>query len=93
MYQGTSTAALILELLRSTDLSPEITSQRQLSARLNRCIFHSALLNKMVLTCMQIASSLLLPAIRDRPWQIQACCAKSGEGLKEGMEWLIKQVQ
>ncbi len=42
---------------------------------------------------MQIATSLSLPAIRDRPWQIQPCCAKSGEGLKEGMEWLIKQVQ
>jgi len=42
---------------------------------------------------VQIADSLSLPAIRDRPWQIQPCCAKTGEGLKEGMEWLIKQVQ
>ena len=42
---------------------------------------------------LQIATSLSLPAIRDRPWQIQPCCAKSGEGLKEGMEWLIKQLQ
>jgi hypothetical protein len=42
---------------------------------------------------VQIADSLSLPAIRDRPWQIQPCCARTGEGLKEGMEWLIKQVQ
>ena len=46
-----------------------------------------------VVCVTQIADSLSLPAIRDRPWQIQPCCAKSGEGLKEGMEWLIKQVQ
>ncbi|DBB14504.1 TPA: ADP-ribosylation factor protein 3 [Trebouxia sp. C0006] len=45
------------------------------------------------LRAAEIADSLSLPAIRDRPWQIQPCCAKTGEGLKEGMEWLIKQVQ
>ena len=43
--------------------------------------------------CLQIASSMSLPTIRDRPWQIQGCCAKTGEGLNQGMEWLIKQLQ
>lgn len=40
-----------------------------------------------------IAEKLDLTAIRDRPWQIQACSAKDGSGLKEGMEWLMKQVR
>lgn len=30
----------------------------------------------------ELAEGLNLPAIRDRAWQIQACSALSGEGLK-----------
>lgn len=30
----------------------------------------------------ELAEGLHLPSIRDRPWQIQACSAISGEGLK-----------
>ncbi len=41
----------------------------------------------------EIAEKLALTSIRDRPWQIQACSAKDGSGLKEGMEWLMKQVK
>eukprot|EP00898_Chlorokybus_atmophyticus_P001689 jgi/Chlat1/2520/Chrsp175S02379 len=40
-----------------------------------------------------IAESLNLHTLRDRKWQIQPCSAKSGEGLQEGMEWLVKQVK
>ena len=42
---------------------------------------------------MQIADGLNLFAINDRPWQIQPCSAKSGDGLRDGMEWLVKQVK
>ena len=38
-------------------------------------------------TANEIADKMDLVAIRDRPWQIQACSAKTGEGLTEGMEW------
>lgn len=37
----------------------------------------------------EIANSLSLHNIRDRSWTIQACSAKEGEGLQEGMEWLV----
>lgn len=30
--------------------------------------------------------------IKDRAWQIQACSAKTGDGLKEGMEWVVAQL-
>eukprot|EP00438_Fugacium_kawagutii_P014605 Skav210576 [mRNA] locus=scaffold3272:217:13278:- [translate_table: standard] len=30
-----------------------------------------------------------LEGIQDRIWQIQACSAKTGDGLQEGMEWLV----
>jgi ADP-ribosylation factor-like protein 3 len=38
----------------------------------------------------EIADELNLVGIRDRPWQIQACSAKEGSGLTDGMEWLMK---
>lgn len=41
----------------------------------------------------EVAEGLNLFSIRDRPWQIQPCSAKNGEGLQEGMEWLVKQVK
>jgi ADP-ribosylation factor-like protein 3 len=30
--------------------------------------------------------------VRDRPWHIQACSAKNGEGLQDGMEWVVGEV-
>ncbi|KAG8256538.1 ADP-ribosylation factor protein 3 [Homalodisca vitripennis] len=39
-----------------------------------------------------IAQALALHMIKDRPWQIQACSATAGEGIKEGMEWVSKNV-
>jgi hypothetical protein len=41
---------------------------------------------------LQISTGLNLHTIRDRQWQIQACSAKTGEGLQDGLEWLIKVV-
>uniref|UniRef100_A0A0B7AKS9 ADP-ribosylation factor-like protein 3 n=1 Tax=Arion vulgaris TaxID=1028688 RepID=A0A0B7AKS9_9EUPU len=38
----------------------------------------------------EIAEGLNLNSIRDREWQIQACSALSGEGVKEGIEWMTK---
>lgn len=40
----------------------------------------------------EISEILNLPAIRDRKWQIQACSAKTGEGLHEGMEWAVRTI-
>eukprot|EP00438_Fugacium_kawagutii_P015608 Skav212779 [mRNA] locus=scaffold159:236428:243473:- [translate_table: standard] len=36
-----------------------------------------------------IAEVMELESISDRIWQIQACSAKTSEGLQEGMEWLV----
>ena len=41
----------------------------------------------------EIAEVLGLQSIRDRVWQVQACSAKTGEGLREGMEWMVKKIQ
>ena len=47
------------------------------------------------MTCIlawQISETLRLHNIRDRNWHIQACSAKEGKGLQQGMEWLVQNV-
>ena len=40
----------------------------------------------------QIAELLQLSKITDRAYQIQQCSAKTKEGLQEGMEWMVGQM-
>jgi len=44
------------------------------------------------LSAADISVGLGLPDVKDRAWQIQSCSAKTGEGLSDGMAWLIKTV-
>lgn len=41
----------------------------------------------------KIAEGLGLHTIKDRAWQIQACSATTGEGVRDGMEWMCKNVK
>ncbi|KAJ8917844.1 hypothetical protein NQ315_010756 [Exocentrus adspersus] len=45
------------------------------------------------LTAAELAQTLGLPTIKDRAWQIQACTASEGIGVKEGMEWVCKSIK
>lgn len=40
----------------------------------------------------EIAEGLNLHTIRDRAWIIQACSALSGEGVKDGLNWISKNI-
>lgn len=40
----------------------------------------------------EIAEGLNLHTIRDRAWNIQACSALSGEGVKDGLNWISKNI-
>lgn len=40
----------------------------------------------------EISERLMLTRVRDRIWQIQACSAVTGEGVREGMEWVIQSI-
>jgi len=47
----------------------------------------------MLASCpTQIAEALNLDSLRDRAWQIQPCSAKTGDGLQDGMEWVVGKV-
>jgi len=43
------------------------------------------------LSASEITAGLNLHAIRDRQWQIVPCSAKNGEGLKDGLEFIINE--
>jgi hypothetical protein len=45
------------------------------------------------LNIQQISEGLNLSALpRGRSWHIQGASAKTGEGLQEGMEWLVQMI-
>jgi ADP-ribosylation factor-like protein 3 len=44
------------------------------------------------MSAADLAIGLDLPAVKDRAWQIQACSAKTGEGVAEGLEWLLRVI-
>jgi len=41
----------------------------------------------------EISTHLTLHTIRDRKWNIQACSAKTGDGIHDGLEWAVKNFQ
>lgn len=53
--------------------------------------------NKMdmrgALSSVKVSTSLALDVIRDKPWNICASNAITGEGLQEGIEWLTAQIR
>merc|ERR1711959_660740 len=40
----------------------------------------------------ELVEELQLMGIKDRPWQIQPCSAKTGVNLQDGMEWVVGQI-
>ncbi|XP_078394518.1 ADP-ribosylation factor-like protein 5B isoform X5 [Cetorhinus maximus] len=47
---------------------------------------------KCCMSAVEISKFLTLSAIKDHPWHIQACCALTGEGLCQGLEWMTTRV-
>mmetsp|Transcript_10509 Transcript_10509/g.18028 ORF Transcript_10509/g.18028 Transcript_10509/m.18028 type:complete len:184 (-) Transcript_10509:196-747(-) len=47
---------------------------------------------KDAMTATEISENLGLHHVKGHNWQIQACCALTGEGLFEGLDWISQQV-
>ena len=45
------------------------------------------------LSAAEVTERLGLEELRDRPWHVQACCATTGDGLQEGLDWLATGVR
>ncbi|CAK9296624.1 unnamed protein product [Gordionus sp. m RMFG-2023] len=48
---------------------------------------------KSSLSVADISKFLNLTSLKNHAWHIQACCALSGEGLYQGLEWLSNKVK
>lgn len=46
-----------------------------------------------VLKASEIAETIGLVKLKDRTWQIQSCSAINGTGVKEGMDWVCKNIK
>ncbi|KAF9925408.1 ADP-ribosylation factor-like protein 5A [Linnemannia zychae] len=47
---------------------------------------------KGALSASKISEALALSSLKDRQWSIQACSALTGEGLFEGLDWIVSQI-
>lgn len=45
------------------------------------------------MSAAEISQQLNLTSIKDHGWHIQACCALTGEGLYQGLEWIVTQIR
>uniref|UniRef100_A0A3Q0SEP7 ADP-ribosylation factor-like 8 n=1 Tax=Amphilophus citrinellus TaxID=61819 RepID=A0A3Q0SEP7_AMPCI len=46
---------------------------------------------KDCMSAAEISKYLTLSSIKDHPWHIQSCCALTGEGLCQGLEWMTSR--
>eukprot|EP00727_Mastigamoeba_balamuthi_P012885 m51a1_g8219 putative adp-ribosylation factor-like protein 5b-like (183) ;mRNA; f:97959-98917 len=40
------------------------------------------------MSAADLTQAFALHALKDREWHVQSCCALTGEGLNEGLEWI-----
>lgn len=45
---------------------------------------------KGCMSAAEISQQLKLTSLKDHTWQIQACCALTGSGLSNGLEWMLE---
>ena len=44
------------------------------------------------MTAAEMTEALGLTAIRSHPWHLEPCCALTGEGCNEGMDWVAQTI-
>jgi ADP-ribosylation factor protein 1 len=92
-YQNTNAVVFVVDssdrdrLEQATEeLSFLLAEDRLLDAKL--LVFANKQDLPHAMTLSEITKKLRLHSLRDRQWFIQGCCATSGEGLYEGLDWL-----
>lgn len=95
-----NTAAVVF-VVDATDHARLETAAEELQAMLNEDELREAALlvfaNKQdqpgVLGAADISEALKLPSLKERSWSIFGCSAVTGDGVNDGMDWLVKTVQ
>ena len=96
-YKGTRAVILVLD-------STDVTRLPIIKEKMHKVMKHKELKNSVLLiyankqdqhnSLSPLKMSRILDAkgMSDRSWQIQGCSAINGEGLFEGLEWLVNQL-
>jgi ADP-ribosylation factor protein 1 len=92
-YQNTQGIIFVVD---SNDIDRIDSARDELHRMLNEDDLRNSVLlvfaNKQdlpnAMTASQITEKLGLHNLRGRSWYIQACCATTGDGLYEGLDWL-----
>jgi len=45
------------------------------------------------MTAADISNELNLTSVKTHRWQIQSCCALTGQGLQQGLEWMVSGIK
>lgn len=93
--------SIFLTFLYSVDDAVSISARDELHRMLNEDELREAILlvfaNKQdlpnAMSAAEMTEKLGLHGLRQRQWYIQACCATSGDGLYEGLDWLSATLQ
>jgi hypothetical protein len=80
---------------------PHLTARDELHRMLNEDELRDSILlvfaNKQdlpnAMSAAEMTDKLGLHGLRHRQWYIQACCATTGDGLYEGLDWLSATLQ
>ncbi|KAI5794393.1 ADP-ribosylation factor family-domain-containing protein [Peziza echinospora] len=94
-------SAAVVFVVDATDKDRITTASEELAAMLAEEELKDAALlvfaNKQdqpgVLSAADIQDALKLGRLKDRSWSIFACSAVTGEGVSEGMDWLVNTIQ
>eukprot|EP00249_Psilotum_nudum_P008335 c21202_g1_i1 orf=523-1077(-) len=96
-YKGTHAVLMVVD---STDRGRTAIVKDELFRLLQHEDLHQAVVlvfaNKQdlkdAMTPAEISDALSLHNIKNHDWQIQACCALTGEGLYDGLGWIAQHV-
>jgi len=96
-YQNTQGLIFVID---SNDRDRIGEAREELTKMLNEDEMRDAILlvyaNKQdlpnAMNAAEITEKLKLSDMRNRQWYIQSCCATSGDGLYEGLDWLTNNI-
>lgn len=96
-----SNAQFVILVVDSTDRERLSITKEELCKMLNHedlrkaamLIFANKQDVKGSMSAAEISQHLNLTSIKDHPWHIQGCCALTGEGLYQGLEWITSKLK
>ncbi|ANZ76225.1 ADP-ribosylation factor 1 [Komagataella phaffii CBS 7435] len=91
----------VIFVIDSNDRNRISEAREELQRMLNEDELRDALLlvfaNKQdlphSLNAAEVTEKLGLHSVKNRPWYMQAACATTGDGLYEGLDWLVNQLK